>query len=73
MDGDLAPLAEIHGLAQKYGAEIIVDEAHTIGVFGPQGRGRVAQLGLEREVSRSSIPAAKRLPAPALLCAARAR
>lgn len=48
MDGDLAPLAGIHGLARRYGAEIVVDEAHAIGVFGPQGRGRVAELGLER-------------------------
>jgi 8-amino-7-oxononanoate synthase len=69
MDGDLAPLAEIHGLAQKYGAEIIVDEAHTIGVIGPQGRGRVAQLGLEREVLAIVYPCGKALAsAGAFVC-----
>lgn len=47
MDGDLAPLAGIHALARRYGAEIVVDEAHAIGVFGPHGRGRVAELGFE--------------------------
>jgi 8-amino-7-oxononanoate synthase len=50
MEGDLAPLAEINVLAKRYGAEMVVDEAHATGVFGPEGRGRVAQLGLEDEV-----------------------
>jgi len=46
MDGDLAPLAGIVELAQTYGAEVIVDEAHATGVFGPEGRGRIAEFGL---------------------------
>jgi 8-amino-7-oxononanoate synthase len=50
MDGDLAPLAEIVQLARRYRARVIVDEAHATGVVGPQGRGLVAALGLEREV-----------------------
>ena len=37
-------------LAKRYGAEMIVDEAHATGVFGPEGRGRVAELGLEDEI-----------------------
>jgi len=50
MEGDFAPLAEINVLAKRYGAEMVVDEAHATGVFGPEGRGRVAQLGLEDEI-----------------------
>jgi 8-amino-7-oxononanoate synthase len=50
MEGDLAPLAEIAGLARRYGATLIVDEAHAVGVFGPEGRGCVAQAGLDNEV-----------------------
>jgi 8-amino-7-oxononanoate synthase len=50
MDGDLAPLREMATLAKRYGAEMVVDEAHATGVFGPEGRGRVAELGLESEI-----------------------
>jgi 8-amino-7-oxononanoate synthase len=50
MDGDLAPLREMAILAKHYGTELIVDEAHATGVFGPEGRGRIAELGLENEV-----------------------
>lgn len=69
MDGDLAPLAEIHALAQKYGAKIVVDEAHAIGVFGPQGRGRAAELGFEREIFAMIFPCGKALAgAGAFVC-----
>jgi 8-amino-7-oxononanoate synthase len=50
MDGDVAPLTEIVGLAREYGARTIVDEAHATGVLGPDGRGAIAQAGLEGEV-----------------------
>lgn len=50
MDGDLAPLREMTTVAKRYGAEMIVDEAHATGAFGPQGRGRLAELGLENEI-----------------------
>jgi 8-amino-7-oxononanoate synthase len=50
MEGDIAPLARIVMLARRYGAEIVVDEAHATGVFGPEGRGRVAELGLGAEI-----------------------
>jgi 8-amino-7-oxononanoate synthase len=46
MDGDEAPLAEIVELAQKYGATVMVDEAHATGVFEPNGAGLVGKLGL---------------------------
>jgi 8-amino-7-oxononanoate synthase len=50
MDGDEAPLIEMLELCEKYGAALIVDEAHATGVLGPEGRGLVAELGLEERV-----------------------
>lgn len=50
MDGDLAPLQEINACCKKYEANLIVDEAHALGVFGAYGKGRVQELGLEKEV-----------------------
>jgi 7-keto-8-aminopelargonate synthetase-like enzyme len=46
MDGDEAPLADIVSLAEKYGAIVMVDEAHATGVYEPNGAGLVARLGL---------------------------
>lgn len=47
MDGDCAPLVEIAALCQQYKAYLIVDEAHSIGVFGQSGEGKVMELGLQ--------------------------
>jgi 8-amino-7-oxononanoate synthase len=50
MDGDRAPLSEMVALAQRYEAELIVDEAHATGCFGSNGSGLVDELGLRSAV-----------------------
>jgi glycine C-acetyltransferase len=49
-DGDVAPLVDIVGLAHRHEVPVMVDESHAVGALGPDGRGTVAEAGLEREV-----------------------
>lgn len=50
MDGDLAPLQALADLCDRYGAALLVDEAHATGVYGPNGEGLVVALGLQDRV-----------------------
>jgi 8-amino-7-oxononanoate synthase len=50
MEGDICNLPEIVRLAKKYGARVMVDDAHSLGVLGEHGRGTAEYFGLEDEV-----------------------
>jgi 8-amino-7-oxononanoate synthase len=50
MEGDIAKLPETLKLARKYGAGVMVDDAHGIGVLGATGRGTAEHFALEQEV-----------------------
>jgi 8-amino-7-oxononanoate synthase len=50
MEGDIAKLPEICALAEKYNANIFVDDAHGLGVLGPNGSGTAAHFGLTDKV-----------------------
>ncbi|MBU2954558.1 8-amino-7-oxononanoate synthase [Marinobacter sp. F3R08] len=49
MDGDIAPLVELARVCRIHDALLVVDDAHGVGVLGPQGRGSVAEAGLSEE------------------------
>jgi 8-amino-7-oxononanoate synthase len=72
MEGDIAPIEQIVELARKYGADVVVDEAHALGVYGPRGRGVCASLALEREVFATVHTCGKALAsAGAFVCGGR--
>ena len=50
MDGDIAELDVIDGLCRRHDAALVLDEAHAIGVWGPEGRGLAAKAGIRPEV-----------------------
>ena len=50
MEGDVGPLAEIAELAKSYGARMMVDEAHSVGVLGARGTGATELFGIEDRV-----------------------
>ncbi len=47
MDGDMAPIAEIAELLERYDALLYLDDAHGFGTLGPTGRGTMEALGME--------------------------
>ena len=50
MDGTVAPLDELLHLCGRHGAILVIDEAHSTGVFGKNGRGLTEQFGIEGKV-----------------------
>ena len=50
MDGDVAPLRGLAELTRRYDAGLMVDEAHALGVFGPEGRGLAAAEGVQPDL-----------------------
>ena len=50
MEGDICPLPEIVDLSEKYGALVMVDDAHALGVIGDAGRGTANHFGLTEDV-----------------------
>jgi 8-amino-7-oxononanoate synthase len=50
MEGDIVDLPALCALAERYGAEVMVDDAHSVGVLGPDGAGTAAHFGLKDKV-----------------------
>jgi 8-amino-7-oxononanoate synthase len=50
MLGDVAPLADIAAIKKSYGAWLLVDEAHSLGIVGKRGRGLAEEVGVEEDV-----------------------
>ena len=50
MEGDIAKLPEIVAIAERYGATVVVDDAHSIGVIGEKGSGTASHFNLNKEV-----------------------
>lgn len=68
MDGDGAPLADIAAAADGAGAWLLVDDAHGIGVCGPQGRGSCEQQGIRPELLVVTFGKAFGVSGAAVLC-----
>lgn len=50
MEGDLSPIVDIAAACSEYGARLLVDEAHSVGVLGPDGRGLAAAEGVHPDL-----------------------
>ncbi|MEN5016251.1 8-amino-7-oxononanoate synthase [Erwinia sp. Eh17-17] len=68
MDGDRAPLAQLHRLSQESGSWLLVDDAHGSGVCGEQGRGSCWQQGVKPELLIVTFGKAFGVSGAALLC-----
>lgn len=68
MDGDSAPLAALHQLAQQHNAWLLVDDAHGIGVRGEQGRGSCWQQDVKPDLQIITFGKAFGISGAALLC-----
>jgi len=61
MDGDMAPLADYADICAAYGAALIVDEAHAVGIYGERGSGLIEATGIGAIVTASINTAGKAL------------
>lgn len=70
MDGDSAPLGELHAAVQHKASWLLVDDAHGIGVSGPEGRGTAASLGVKPELLVVTFGKGVGVSGAAVLCSA---
>jgi 7-keto-8-aminopelargonate synthetase-like enzyme len=49
ISGEISPLRDIHSIAEKYNAELLIDDAHGLGVFGISGRGTIEQFEIPKK------------------------
>ncbi len=68
MDGDTADVVRINQLCQDYGAWLMVDEAHSVGVLGQEGRGLCAKLNIKPHIKVITFGKAFGLSGAAILC-----
>jgi CAI-1 autoinducer synthase len=59
VQGDIAPLVAITDIAQQYDCILVVDESHSLGIYGPYGEGLVVALGLTQKVHFRTASLAK--------------
>lgn len=70
MDGDSAPLADIHAETRRNAGWLLVDDAHGIGVTGPEGRGSAASQGVKPELLVVTFGKGVGVSGAAVLCSA---
>lgn len=61
MDGDIAPLQKYAEICRKTNTNLIVDEAHAVGLYGEKGSGLIEEFGIEKDVFLSINTAGKSL------------